>query len=84
MPAGGRGPGTRCAQAHIKLVSPPGYASAPPAWRCTNLGQQGAGVADLLKAFDAVGKKHEKMDPTEFNDDGTYKAGINQVRVARG
>jgi hypothetical protein len=39
-------------------------------------------VAELLEAFDAVGKKHEGMDPTEFNDDGTYKAGINQVGVA--
>ncbi len=42
---------------------------------------QGAGVAELLDAFDAVREKHEGMDPTEFNDDGTYKAGINQVRV---
>ncbi len=82
MPTGGRGPGTRCAQAHIKLKSPPGYASAPPAWRCTYLGQQGAGVAELLEAFDEVGKKHERMEADEFNDDGTYKAGINQVGVA--
>ncbi len=42
---------------------------------------QGAGVAELLEAFDAVRGKHEKMDPTEFNDDATYKAGINQVRL---
>jgi hypothetical protein len=66
------------------FVSPPGYASAPPAWRCTNLGRQGAGVAELLEAFDAVGKKHEKMEADKFNDDGTYKAGINQVGVACG
>jgi hypothetical protein len=45
------------------------------------LGWQGAGVAELLDAFDAVREKHEGMDPKEFNDDGTYKAGINQVRV---
>ncbi len=41
---------------------------------------QGAGVAELLAAFDEVGSEHEAMDPTEFNDDGTYKAGINKVR----
>ncbi len=45
---------------------------------------QGAGVAELLDAFDAVRGKHEGMDPKEFNDDGTYKAGINQVRVVCG
>ncbi len=42
---------------------------------------QGAGVAELLEAFDEVGKEHEGMDPTKFNDDGTYKAGINKVRA---
>ncbi len=37
-------------------------------------------MAELLAAFDEVGSEHEGMDPKEFNDDGTYKAGINQVR----
>ncbi len=45
---------------------------------------QGAGVAELLKAFDMVREKHEGMDPKEFNDDSTYKAGINQVREVLG
>ncbi len=39
-------------------------------------------MAELLEAFDAVGKKHEKMEADKFNDDDTYKAGINQVGVA--
>ena len=44
---------------------------------------QGAGVAELLEALDDLREKHEVMEATEFNDDGTYKAGINQVqRVA--
>jgi hypothetical protein len=42
---------------------------------------QGAGVAELLLAFDELRGKHEGMEPKEFNDDSTYKAGINQVRV---
>jgi hypothetical protein len=37
-------------------------------------------MAELLAAFDAVHEKHEAMKPEEFNDDGTYKGGINQVR----
>ncbi len=43
---------------------------------------QGASVEELLAAFDEVGEKHEKMGADKFNDDGTYKAGINQVGVA--
>ncbi len=42
---------------------------------------QGAGVLELLAEFDLVGKKHEGMAATLFNDDGTYKAGIVQARV---
>ena len=34
----------------------------------------------LLAAFDALWAEHEAMAPGEFNDDGTYKIGINQVR----
>jgi hypothetical protein len=41
---------------------------------------QEAGPGELLAAFDAVRKTHEAMKPDEFNDDGTYKGGINQVR----
>ncbi len=44
-------------------------------------GLQGAGTEELLEAFDAVGSEHEKMETEKFNDDGTYKAGINQVGV---
>ncbi len=40
---------------------------------------QGAGVAELLAAFDAVHKKHEAMHADEFNNDGTYQRGINTV-----
>jgi hypothetical protein len=40
---------------------------------------QGAGTRELLAAFDMVRMDHERMDAEEFNDDGTYKAGINQV-----
>jgi hypothetical protein len=47
-------------------------------------GGQGAGVAELLEAFDEVGREHERMEADEFNDDATYKAGINQVRVVCG
>jgi hypothetical protein len=43
------------------------------------LWRQGAGPGELLAAFDAVRATHEAMDPDEFNDDGTYKGGINQV-----
>ncbi len=38
----------------------------------------------MLEAFDEVGEKHEKMEAEKFNDDGTYKAGINQVGVLCG
>ncbi len=38
-------------------------------------------MAELLEAFDEVGKEHERMEADKFNDDGTYKAGINQVRA---
>jgi hypothetical protein len=40
---------------------------------------QGAGVLELLAAFDLVVNKHEGMAADLFNDDGTYKAGIVQV-----
>ncbi len=40
-------------------------------------------MAELLKAFDEVRGKHEKMDSKEFNEDGTYKAGINLVGAVR-
>jgi hypothetical protein len=40
-------------------------------------------VAELLKAFDEVRMKHEKMGSKEFNDDGTYKACINLVGALR-
>ncbi len=40
---------------------------------------QGAGMEELLSAFDAVRATHEGMAAEEFNDDATYKAGIDQV-----
>ena len=40
---------------------------------------QGAGVAELLSAFDAVRAEHEGMAAEAFNDDVAYKTGINQV-----
>ena len=40
---------------------------------------QGDLMAELLGAFDAVGAEHEGMAADTFNDDGTYKNGINQV-----
>ena len=48
-------------------------------WCLTGLWRQGAGPGELLAAFDAVRATHEAMKPDEFNDDGTYKGGINQV-----
>ena len=63
----------------------PQYLAAPEAHGPSRLGAavgQGAGVAELLEAFDEVGKEHERMDAEKFNDDATYKAGINQVGVA--
>ncbi len=41
---------------------------------------QGAGVAGLLESFDAVGTEHERMAPDTFNNDTTYKNGINEAR----
>ncbi len=41
-------------------------------------------MAELLAAFDAVGREHERMEADKFNADATYKAGINQVLVACG
>jgi hypothetical protein len=49
-------------------------------WCLTGLWRQGAGPGELLADFDAVRATHEAMDPEAFNDDGTYKGGINQVR----
>jgi hypothetical protein len=46
---------------------------------CLTGWRQGAGPAELLAAFDSVRATHEAMDPDAFNDDGTYKGGINQV-----
>ena len=37
-------------------------------------------MAELLEAFDEVGKEHERMEADKFNHDATYKAGINKVR----
>ncbi len=53
---------------------------APTAKECTGV-QQGAGVEELLQAFDVVRERHENMDAKEFNRDATYKDGLNQVRV---
>ncbi len=36
-------------------------------------------MAELVGAFDVVRAEHEAMAAEMFNDDGTYKAGINQV-----
>ncbi len=41
-------------------------------------------MAELLEALDEVWGRHEGMEPEAFNDDGTYKAGINQVEGAVG
>ncbi len=41
-------------------------------------------MAELLGAFDEVGKEHERMEADKFNDDATYKAGINKVLVVCG
>jgi hypothetical protein len=63
------------------------YLTAPKAHAPSRRGAavgQGAGVAELLEAFDEVGKEHERMEAEKFNDDGTYKAGINKVRVVCG
>ncbi len=51
--------------------------------RCTHLGWggQGAGLGELLPAFDAMRGKHEGMEAAEYNDDGTYKASTIEVRT---
>ena len=46
-------------------------------------GTKGAGVEELLAILDAVRMKHADMDIVEFNDDGTFKTNINQVRWRR-
>ncbi len=33
----------------------------------------------MVEYFDKVRAKHNEMDADEFNDDDTYKAGINEV-----
>ncbi len=38
----------------------------------------------LLSALDAVQAEHEGMAAEAFNNDGTYKTGINQVRMGHG
>ena len=43
-------------------------------------GWQGAGTAELLEAFDVLRFEHEARDVDKYNDDVTYKAGINEVR----
>ncbi len=42
-------------------------------------GPQAIGVEPLLGAFDAVRERHEAMGAKAFNNDTTYKTGINQV-----
>jgi hypothetical protein len=37
-------------------------------------------VDELLRAFDAVWKEHERMDADSFNDNVNYKKGINEVK----
>ncbi len=44
------------------------------------LGRQGAETGELLAVFDGLRVEHEAMDAKEFNDDGTYKTGIDHVR----
>ncbi len=43
-------------------------------------GGQGAGVLELLAEFDLVSAFHEAMEVGLYNDDGTYKAGVVQVK----
>ncbi len=42
--------------------------------------RQGAGVEELLGEFDVVRLKHENMEADAFNDDVTYKTGIDEVK----
>lgn len=61
------------------------HASLAVGGACVRAGRrQGAGVEGLLSALDAVRAEHEGMAAEEFNDDGTYKTGINQVMGVRG
>jgi hypothetical protein len=39
----------------------------------------GAGREELLPAFDKLRERHMGMAPEDFNDDDTYKAGMNEV-----
>ena len=41
---------------------------------------QGLGLETLLEGFDGVRERHEKMAPAEYNEDGVYKAVLNEVR----
>jgi hypothetical protein len=43
--------------------------------------RQGVEPAVLLRAFDAVKRRHEEADTASYNDDMTYKARLVQVRV---
>ena len=42
--------------------------------------RQGLGLEALLEGFDGVRERHEQMESGEYNDDGTYKAALNEVR----
>ncbi len=44
-------------------------------------GGQGAGLGELLAAFDAMRGKHEGMEAAEYNDDGTYKPEASTIEV---
>ncbi len=46
--------------------------------------RQGAGLEELLLVFDTLRVEHELMDAGRFNDDGTYKKGINEVMESDG
>ena len=52
--------------------------------RACATGLQGAGVDSLLKFFDEVRAEYEAMPASMFNDDATYKNGVNQVRIPQG
>ncbi len=43
--------------------------------------RQGAGVEELLAVFDVARVEHAGMPAEAFNDDGTYKTCINQVKT---
>ncbi len=42
---------------------------------------QGAEVEAMLRAFDAMRRGHEGMHADTFNDEGTYKNRLNEVRA---